>query len=57
MLKDYRENYTNLFVHVSHFQILRATRAGSLVRFDKKTNTVIAHCKIGGKVDVDHDMA
>jgi hypothetical protein len=56
-IQPFREHAETIFEIFSDFQVVPQDdgHGGRAVHFSKDTNTVVAHCRMGGKVDGDHE--
>ncbi|KAG9192520.1 hypothetical protein G6011_11254 [Alternaria panax] len=57
-IQPFREHAETVFEIFKNFQVVLQGdgHGGKAVHFSKKTNTVVAHCKMGGEVDADHEL-
>jgi hypothetical protein len=56
-LRPFQTHAALVFSLFSDFQMLPLPNgAGDAVHFCKETNTVVAHCRMGGRVDVESEM-
>ncbi|KAF2035244.1 hypothetical protein EK21DRAFT_84864 [Setomelanomma holmii] len=56
-LQPFQEHADQIFSLFSSFNMIpQANRTGDLIYFSPGTNTVIAHCKMGGKVNRESEM-
>jgi hypothetical protein len=56
-LQPFQQHATQIFSLFSDFHMIPQTnRIGNAVHFSKETDTVIAHCKMGGRVNGESEM-
>jgi hypothetical protein len=57
-IESFREHSQTVFEIFSDFQVVPEDdgHGGKAVHFSRDTDTVVAHCRMGGKVDADHEL-
>ncbi|KAB2102727.1 hypothetical protein AG0111_0g9198 [Alternaria gaisen] len=57
-IQPFREHAQTVFDIFKDFQVVPQDdgHGGKAVHFSRDTNTVVAHCKMGGKVDKNHEL-